>query len=185
MRWPNEQPTFSDMELWRNAMRAICPSQSSRRGVGRFIRQTHRIWRWFWNDDTSTLHRTDGNGLTKEVFVAGKKPNRFHYSHTQPREQLTTVCLVQPTLDGEHWRLLSTTQLKEAAPEPTTFFDILKLWGNTWLWDSMNVSGRTEWIHLSISEGTLVAVTDGSYIRELYPHLCSAAFVFECGKGRR
>jgi hypothetical protein len=87
-------------------------------------------------------------------------------------------------LEGEHWRLLSTIQPAEAAPEPTTFFDVLKLWGNTWLWDSMNVSGGTDWIHLSISEGTLVAVTDGSYIRELYPHLCSAAFVFECGKGR-
>jgi hypothetical protein len=91
---------------------------------------------------------------------------------------------VQPTLEGEHWRLLSTVQPAEAAPEPTTFFDVLKLWGNTWLWDSMNVSGRTDWIHLSISKGTLVAVTDGSYIRELCLHLCSAAFVFECGKGR-
>ncbi len=74
-------------------------------------------------------------------------------------------------------------QPAEAAPEPTTFFEVLKLWGNTWLWDSMNVSGGTDWIHLSIREGTLVAVTDGSFIRELYPHLCSAAFVFECRKG--
>jgi hypothetical protein len=29
MRWPNEQPTMSDMDLWRNAMRAICPSRCS------------------------------------------------------------------------------------------------------------------------------------------------------------
>jgi hypothetical protein len=29
-----------------------------------------------------------------------------------------------------------------------------------------------------------VAVTDGSYIRELYPNLCSAAFVLECAKGQ-
>ena len=29
-----------------------------------------------------------------------------------------------------------------------------------------------------------MAVTDGSYIRELYPNLCSAAFVLECAKGR-
>ena len=154
-------------------MRTLCPSRSSWRGVGRFIPQTHRVWRWFWNDAASTLHRIDDDGISEEVFVAGKKPNRFHYSHTQPRGQLTTVCLVQPTLEGEHWRLLSTIQPAEAAPELTTFFDVLKLWGNTWLWDSMNVSGGTDWIHLSISEGTLVAVTDGSYIRELYPHLCS------------
>ncbi len=46
------------------------------------------------------------------------------------------------------------------------------------------MSGGTEWIHQSILDGSLVAVTDGSYIRELYPHLCSAAFVLECGKGQ-
>ncbi len=29
-----------------------------------------------------------------------------------------------------------------------------------------------------------MAVTDRSYIREIYPNLCSAAFVMECSKGR-
>jgi hypothetical protein len=31
--------------------------------------------------------------------------------------------------------------------------------------------------------GTMVAVTDGSYIRELYPTLCSVAFILKCSKG--
>jgi hypothetical protein len=44
------------------------------------------------------------------------------------------------------------------------------------------VSGGKSWIHESID--SLVAVTDGSYIREIYPNLCSAAFVMECSKGR-
>jgi hypothetical protein len=110
-------------------MRTICPSSSLRRGVGRFTWRTHRIWRWFWSDAASTLHRIGSDGSTKEVFVAGKKPNRFHYSHTQPRGQLSTVCLVQPTLEGDHWRLLSTAQLSVDALEPTTLFDVLKLMG--------------------------------------------------------
>ena len=46
------------------------------------------------------------------------------------------------------------------------------------------MTGGTEWIQHSIIDGSLVAVTDGSYIRELYPNLCSAAFVIECAKGR-
>ena len=49
----------------------------------------------------------------------------------------------------------------------------------------MSVSGGTEWIRHSIDDRSLVAVTDyGLYIRELYPNLCSAAFVLECSKGR-
>ncbi len=105
MRWPNEQPTSSDMTLWRNAMQAICPSRCLGRGVGRFVKQTHRIWKWYWNSDGSTLHCTRDNGLSEDVFVAGKKPNRFHFSHSQRRGQLNIVCSVQPTMDGEHWRL--------------------------------------------------------------------------------
>ena len=58
MRWPNEHPTPSNITLWRNAMRAICPSRCLGQGVGRFITQTHRIWKGHWNSDESTLHRT-------------------------------------------------------------------------------------------------------------------------------
>ncbi len=46
------------------------------------------------------------------------------------------------------------------------------------------MSGGVAWLKQSISEGTLVAVTDRSYIRELFPTLCLTAFVIECSKGR-
>ena len=46
------------------------------------------------------------------------------------------------------------------------------------------MSGGTEWIRHSINDGSLVAVTDGSYIHKLYPNLCSAAKVLECSKGQ-
>jgi hypothetical protein len=183
MRWPNEQPTTSDIDLWKNDMLSICPSQCSITGVGRFIGQTHRVWRWHWNKNASTLHRTNNDGITEDVLIAGRKPNRFHYSHSQHREYLSMECLVQPTLEGEHWHLLSTAPTAEDDPDPTTFLEVLESWGNTWLWDNMSVSGGTEWIGQSVLDGSLVAVTDGSYIRELYPHLCSAAFVLECSKG--
>jgi hypothetical protein len=48
----------------------------------------------------------------------------------------------------------------------------------------MTVTGGVTWVSESIRHGTLVAVMDGSYIREMFPNLCSAAFVIECGVGR-
>jgi hypothetical protein len=54
-----------------------------------------------------------------------------------------------------------------------------------WLWENMTMTGSTTWISKSITNSTLVAVTDGSYIRELFPNLCSAAFVLECSAGYR
>ncbi len=44
----------------------------------------------------------------------------------------------------------------------------------------MSIKGGTGWIARAITDGVLVAITDGSYIRQIYPYLCSAAFVLEC-----
>ncbi len=42
-----------------------------------------------------------------------------------------------------------------------------------------------EWILEAIQDSSLVAITDGLYIRQLHPNLCLAAFVLECTKGQR
>ncbi len=42
--------------------------------------------------------------------------------------------------------------------------------------------GGVECLEHAISAGTLVAVTDGSYICKIYPNLCLAAFMLECSK---
>jgi len=55
---------------------------------------------------------------------------------------------------------------------------------NTWLWEHMTVHRGVKWLEHAIAEGMLVVVTDGSYIRELYPNHCSRAFVMECSSGR-
>jgi hypothetical protein len=44
----------------------------------------------------------------------------------------------------------------------------------------MKVVEGMDWLSWVIAGGTLVAVTDGSYIREHHPDLCSAAFILEC-----
>jgi hypothetical protein len=67
---------------------------------------------------------------------------------------------------------------------PANFLDILCGWGQTWMWDNLKVTRGTDWVAQSFSKNSLVAVTDGSYIEEHYPNLCSAAFVLECTQGR-
>jgi hypothetical protein len=55
---------------------------------------------------------------------------------------------------------------------------------SSWLWENISMAGGYDWLLEAITDGSLLAVTDGSYIRELYPNLCSAAFVLECKKGQ-
>ena len=54
------------------------------------------------------------------------------------------------------------------------------------MWDSMVLLGKDDWIEQAIANHSCVAVTDGSYMRELYPNVRSTAFIFECidGTGR-
>jgi hypothetical protein len=47
------------------------------------------------------------------------------------------------------------------------------------------VTEGVSWLCDSITDGSLVAFTDGSYTRELFPNLCLSAFVLECSKGCR
>ncbi len=117
------------------------------------------------------------NSPTEDVFVSGRKPNRFHYSHTQQRKKHNTVCSVESTLEGEHFRLTSVAPIAIPNPAQTTFMEVLNSWGNTWLWEHVTKTGRVTWVEESISDGMLLAVMDGSYIRELFPNVCLTAFV--------
>ena len=67
----------------------------------------------------------NNDGSSEDVFVMGKKPNRFQYSHSQCHKLHNSVCLVQLTLEGEHWWLLSIAQTADAGPTPSTYLEVL------------------------------------------------------------
>jgi hypothetical protein len=109
--------------------------------MGRFISNTHRLWHWSWCKEDSMLRCLNTDGEMEDVFISGKKPNRFHYSHSQSSSNQQVVFSVMPTIDGEHWRLLSTAPCATIIPVPSTFLEVLEARGNTWLWEHMAVTG--------------------------------------------
>ncbi len=48
----------------------------------------------------------------------------------------------------------------------------------------MSLKGGSDWLPAAIQDNSLVAVADGSYIKQMYPDLCATAFVLECKKGQ-
>ena len=77
---------------------------------------------------------------------------------------------------------MAPATIQESLPE--SFLDVLCEWGNTWMWDSLKLLGEDDWLETAIQEGTCIAVTDGSYIREIFDDVCSCGFVLECLEGR-
>jgi hypothetical protein len=112
------------------------------------------------------------------------KPNRFHFSHSQPISQNTSICSIKPTHARGRWQLTSMTLASVPPPSPQNFLEVLQSWGNTGLWEHLSITGGFDWLHEAIKDGTQVAVTDGFYICKSHPNLCSVAFVMECAKGQ-
>ena len=76
--------------------------------------------------------------------------------------------------------MFSHTDLPPSPLKHDSFLEVLIQWGCTWMWDSMVLIGKDDWIEKAISNRSCVAVPDGYYMRELYPNVCSTAFIIEC-----
>jgi hypothetical protein len=62
--------------------------------------------------------------------------------------------------------------------EPTAIWNVVEGWGSTWMWDNLRITGDISWIAESIADNSLLTIIDGSYMKELYLSLNSAAFVW-------
>jgi hypothetical protein len=63
------------------------------------------------------------------------------------------------------FRIASIAQEAQGPPVSGTFLEILQEWGCSWLWEHMSIAGGTSWVAQAIQDKSLVAVTDGSYIK--------------------
>ncbi len=168
------------MMLWKEALEDICPNRRWLNCLGEFVAKSHRIqeWRWcaLWNE---LLQYHQGTVKMETYTNTTKKLNQYTRSSLSLRVVRVDICLVDEIQPGV-FRITSTAREAQDTAEPTTFLEVLREWGCSWLWEHMTIVGGMEWIAQAITAGSLVAVTDGSYIWQLYPHLCLAAFVLEC-----
>jgi hypothetical protein len=182
--------------LWKEALLQLAPNGRRCHRLGKYLTEGHKIWNWRYNADTSEiLHRT-GNEV--QVYSLGSGTGRSSrsqtYSLSTTREQNHEegeLCSVKIIAD-ETVQLISHSPCAVAEEEADTFLDVLKKWKGKWMWENMVVSGASgcglnmrcssgfEWIREAIENNSLFAVSEGSYIKQLHPELCSAAVILEC-----
>jgi hypothetical protein len=66
--------------------------------------------------------------------------------------------------------------------QPTAIWEVLQKWQQTWMWENIQWVGMDNCIVEAIKKGTCIAVTEGSYMKELYPSIHLATLVLECSK---
>jgi hypothetical protein len=151
--------------------------------LGRSLHEGYKKWEWRVNTEEKYLMHYTNSGMDvyEPASDSARKWRRIYEGCDA--EIVGLPCSVR---DGgpNNVKVLVVGGEPDAVTIPESFLDILREWGNTWMWKSLRLVGDDDWLVDAIREGTCIAVTDGSYIRELYPDLCSCAFVLECTKGR-
>jgi hypothetical protein len=186
--FPNECPPRKDFLLWQQALRQLVPAGGIQDRLGPFIRQSYKIWDWKLDNSSQTLFHLTAEGVdTYTPSQQARYANRTNrWEKTASQQQIATAgvaCSVK-THSASIVSVASTVQSTNPTNHHSSFLDVLVEWGYTWLWDSLKLEGDENWILQSIQAGSIYAVTDGSYLKELYPDICSAAFVLECQQGR-
>jgi hypothetical protein len=154
-------------------------------------------------DKTRDVHRTNTQNMELAVGWGHRMPppiqrgrkDRGHFPSRKKAEQI--LLFGDKTSHERRLHLLGGTYTCRSGPGRMAF-DLGDSGGYTWpvsphlhggtpLLGKHLVMGRPHthgWIKEAILDGSLLAVTDGSFLHEHYPDLCSAAFVLECTRGR-
>jgi hypothetical protein len=183
-----EKPPEKDFKLWENALLCIAPRGQLWDCIGKFVERGHMIWEWRYDEEEAKLYHL--KGAVMDVYTPSLVPG--HARHTN---RWTRSCLDQPRINigaiyttGEVALGVMTIILFTKGPPTheklTKFWEVLRRWQRTWLGENLQWVGNDHWIAEVIEYGTLIVVTDGSYMKDLYPNIHSAALVLECTKGR-
>ena len=186
--FPLERPPRRHTALWRSVIYALAPRGRIQNRLGRFLTKGHKIWEWRYHTETNRLLKL--NGAVMDVYTPSgiplysNRPNFWTRSRIGvPAEVIGEICSVKSVALAVY-SILTTAVAAPTPQPPSNLWTAIEEWGETWLWNNLTIRGDTSWLEEAIADNSLMAVTDGSYIKEIYPHINSAAFVFECSKGR-
>jgi hypothetical protein len=162
-----------------------------KRRLGKFKYKSFKIWDYRYDEEKMQILHLKGNVMdvyTKSLVPRYSTRSNCFTSFTRSRidvpiESRGKICTIEQVAVA----VINVISYSDSAPDkedPQSFWEVVKSWGQTWLWDNMRISGDIDWLAEAIRDNSLVAVTDGSYIQERYPYLNSAALIFECSVGR-
>ncbi len=183
--FPLENPPARNFHLWWSTIDTIAPRGRPRLWLGWMINKRHKFWEWRF--DGESLCHLSGNKMDiyAPLVAMGNNCNNNRCTcslRRQPQQDTGYLCFVTINTNGE---VAIRLQAEVAHPKtpPRRFWEVLQKWKRTWMWDNIQWVGDDNWIAGSIAARSCIAVTDGSYMKALYPNIHSAAFVLECTRG--
>lgn len=161
IKFPQERSPPADFTLWRRALRQIVPAAGLPVHLGRFLHKGYKRWEWrVWTQEQYLLRYT-AEGMDVYEPISNSRRRWAKVDSGCDRGIMGVPCTVREN----NTEMVSITAVG-GAPDLTelleSFLDVLRKWGNTWMWKSLRLVGDDGWLTEAIREGTCVAVTDGS-----------------------
>ena len=184
--FPQERPPRRDFNLWQRAVLLLAPRGRPENSLGRLRVKGHKIWRWRYDLELAELYHTKGALMDTYTPATGQasRANKWRCTAQDvPRRDVGVICSVREERNGDK-SIICFTELPAPPTPPSNFWEVLEKWQRLWLWDNLTWVGDDDWLAAAIADGTCVAVTDGSYMKDLYPNIQSAAVVLECTRSR-
>jgi hypothetical protein len=181
MKFPREVIIEPEMELWRCAIMQVVAHGPAWCSLGQFTTDGHKLWEWCVLENQGPLFRQHGDQVDVHGHV---RRGQYKHIHTSCSGRMQgAVATVEEVMPGM-MKVCSVAYPPIRPVPPANFLNVLRGWGQTWIWGNLKVTGGTNWIAQAISKHSLLAMTDGSYIKEHYHDLCLVAFVLECMQGQ-
>jgi hypothetical protein len=187
--FPIENPPRRNLKLWQQVLYSLAPHGRVQQRVRHFLTKGHKIWEWQYNESAQRVYHIKGNVM--DIYTPSVLPqfeNRWNcWSRLRievPAEELGDIFFTVRKVALAVYSVVSSCTGPPVPAPLLDFWTVIESWGNTWLWDNLTIRGVISWLADAIVDNSLTAMMDGSYMKDTYPHLNSAAFVFECTKSK-
>ena len=174
--FPYEEPSSTDLKIWKSALNQLAPggrlSVSAR--VGNWVHVGHKLQPWRYDDEANILFRHHGEDLMDEYPRAMIPPHHTNsgrytkFGSNRARTPCNVACTVEEMAPAIY-RVVNHASIPGPSLPPTTLWEVLEQWGSMWMWDDLELTGSFEFLVAAIIDGSLTCVSDGSYIKEMYP----------------
>jgi hypothetical protein len=181
-KFSRQQPPHNAFALWREAISHLAPGGRCNPKLGSFLHPPQTLWqcRYDPSEDVVILLQKDGQELYRRQGISRRARTTPYTREGMTSTDTSTLPLCSTRLHLDN----KLTVLSHTPPPPPSssyqhFHDLLLSWTNRHWWEDLKYTGDGTWLYYTIKNGTLTCVSDGSYIRELHPQVCSAAIEVE------
>ena len=184
-KFGKQKPIPHAFNLWREAISHLTPGGRRNPKLGTFLRSPHILWSHRYDPEEDVIVATEGEERVlyqqQESSRRGRNTPFTRRFPIEPIEEKLHLCSTR-THNSD-----TVTLASHIAPAPPTpifshFHEVIRANPENHWWEDLKYTGNGLWLYTAIRQGTLIGVSDGSYIKELHTNVCSAAVILECSE---